>query len=173
MEGTYPLMIDGKLMGKLTVTPKGAGTEFSVSCRMLPGIVRISVYGGGREGYLGVLAPEAGELRLRRCLSRSALREFPTELSHAGRAGETVCDAAPDEAAAEPEAQPRPESESEPELHWYASPDGALVCFDGVQNLLALPVGDERIPGSGGVRRTVEGRDYMVFRTRNGRLVTD
>lgn len=172
MEGTYPLMIDGKLMGKLTVTPKGAGTEFSVSCRMLPGIVRISVYGGGREGYLGVLAPEEGELRLRRCLSRSDLRTFPTEFSHAGRAGEQepASEEAPEPKAAE---TPAPQPESEPELHWYASPDGALVCFDGTQNLLALPVGDERIPGSGGVRRTVEGRDYMVFRTRNGRLVTD
>ena len=56
-------------------------------------------------------------------------------------------------------------------LYWYSSPDGALVCFDGAQNLIALPPSDARNPGRGGVLRRVEGRDYLVYRTKNGRLV--
>ena len=57
-------------------------------------------------------------------------------------------------------------------MGWYASPDGALVCFDGERNLIALPAGDVRIPaGGGGWQRTIEGKDYVVFRTKNGRLL--
>ena len=56
--------------------------------------------------------------------------------------------------------------------YWYASPDGALVCFDGERNLIALPVGDPRIPeGGGGWTQSIEGRDYVVYRTKDGRLI--
>ena len=56
MEGVYPIVIDGEIAGKLTVRAAGGRTVFSAVCRPLEGVVRISVYGGGREGYLGVLA---------------------------------------------------------------------------------------------------------------------
>ena len=77
-----------------------------------------------------------------------------------------------------PEPQPETadrQNETPPELedvYWYASPDGALVCFDGEHNLIALPAGDARIPdGPGGWPKTIEGKNYVVYRTKDGRLI--
>ncbi len=189
-EERYPLILDGRQAGEVTVTRAGGWTVFRARCTGASGIVRISVYGGGREGYLGVLAPEEDAMTLCRRMSRSALRDFPSPIEYAGRAGQPCTDeAAPEEAApeapeettapapAEPPAEQAREAEAEspPELadaYWYASPDGALVCFDGRENLIALPAGDERIPaGGGGWPRSIEGRDYIIFRTENGRLI--
>ena len=203
MEGTYPLIIEGELVGKLTVSLRGPQTVFDVSCRMLSGIVRISVYGGGREGYLGVLAPEGDGLGLHKVMSRAAMRDFPQVIDSVEPAGlldrhradvaqterAVACEAQPEpvcealaEVPSEPEAvpafseapapeQPPAPQPVEPDLCWYASPDGALVCFDGRQNLIALPEGDPRIPaGAAGERRNVDGRDYLVFPTKNGRV---
>ena len=189
MEERYPLMIDGTQTGEVTLRKEGGWTVVDVRCAPLDGIVRVSVYGEAREGYLGVLAPEGEGLALHRRLSRSALREFPAQITHAGRAGEpcpeeTEAETPPVDAAPEEEKAPEPKTEAEgapPEneeappledVGWYASPDGALVCFDGEQNLIALPVGDARIPaGGGGWQRTIEEKDYVVFRTKNGRLL--
>lgn len=203
MEGTYPLIIEGELVGKLTVSQRGPQTAFDVSCRMLSGIVRVSVYGGGQEGYLGVLAPEGDGLSLHKVMSRGAMRDFPqvidsvepagllarhrADLAQSQREGVSEALPSPDTEAAgdvppEPEAVPAslelpaPEpppapGPAEQDCYWYASPDGALVCFDGTQNLLALPAGDPRIPsGAAGERRSVDGRDYLVFPTKNGKV---
>ena len=197
MEGTYPLLLDGVRAGELTVTAEGGWTVFDVRCEGASGLVRVSVYGAGREGYLGVLAPDGEAMTLRRRLSRSALRDFPPEIEYAGRAAETQtppepeeetagCDAhiAPPEETTEtpsevPPCAPEPEhgqTETPPDetdLYWYATTDGALVSFDGTKNRIALPVGDARIPaGGGGQAETIEGRDYVVFRTKNGQLQT-
>ena len=197
MEGIYPLILDGEQAGEVTVSAQGAWTVVSVRCAMRPGIVRVSVYGAGREGYLGVLTPEGDALTLHRRLSRNALRDFPEPVEYAGAAGapavkESVgrddpgappaeepadCDdpGAPPVEEAPPAEEAPTKDEAPPDveaLSWYASPDGALVCFDGTENLLALPLGDMRIPAQGGSQRTVEGRDYMVFRTQNGKIVT-
>ena len=203
MEGTYPLIIEGELVGKLTVRAQGPQTVFDVTCRMLSGIVRVSVYGGGQEGYLGVLAPEGDGLGLHKVMSRGAMREFPQVIDSvepAGLLARHKADLAQSEREAASEAQRLPAAEAaadvppEPEAvpvsselpapaqlpapapadqdcYWYASPDGALVCFDGAQNLLALPAGDPRIPeNAAGERRRVDGRDYLVFPTKNGKV---
>ena len=218
----YPIMIDDSPAGKLSVERQGARTVFAAECRMLPGVVRISVYGGGREGYLGVLAPEDGMLRLKKTLSRSQMREFPPEIDSVERSGltpepkpapavsappapavpewgEPAADPEPAcEAEEEPREEPEREAEAEPApaeapetpcaaagedsavgeeedgeaLAWYSSPDGALVCFDGTHNLIALPLGDSRIPTDiPGKKRTVEGREYLVYRTKEGRIL--
>ena len=188
MEGTYPLLLDGAQAGELRVSAQGAWTVFEARCAMQPGIVRISVYGENREGYLGVLAPEGEELVLRRKLSRSALREFPALIEYAARAGEPAGRdapiappeppavgrdahiAPPEEAPPEEVPPPPPEPETQPppdgaDLYWYATPDGALVAFDGERNLTALPMGDDRIPADGGgEHRTIDGWTYVVFR---------
>ncbi len=270
MDGKYPVMIDGRAVGTLEVSRHGAVTVFDVRCRMLEGIVRVSVYGQDSEGYLGVLAPEGEGLRLRRSLSPAAMRTLPRDIVEAGpaglgrasipvlpdvpeRPGESDADAGEEYAAANVEncagsdsspakpgetgkssgmgrldaasaadggpaavrtdssgemdasgeaARPgaagvcpdemsddRPgepaegsgESKNaagtcpgggEEELYWYSSPDGALVCFDGERSLIALPLGDGRIPRNiEGQLRTVEGKKYMVYITKNGRIV--
>ena len=184
----YPITIDGEDAGTLRVEQRGARTVFTAECGMSPELLRISVYGGGKEGYLGVLAPEDGALRLRRELSRDALREFPAEIERVERAGmmpEPVEAPRPrhtpppePERAAEPAPLPKPVPEAAPpaedgSLSWYASPDGALVCFDGERTLIALPPGDARIPDRPpGERREIEGKEYLVYRTRNGRIET-
>ena len=171
LEGTYPIMIDGALAGKLTVTAQGARTAFDAVCRRMEGVVRISVYGGGAEGCLGVLAPENDGLSLHKTLSRTELKAFPQEIESVERSG-TARPAQPEEVPAPPEPPEAPETESADDLCWYSSPDGALVCFDGTHSLIALPLGDDRIPAEfGGQRRTVEGKEYMVYITKNGRIV--
>ena len=172
---TYPIMLDGELAGKLKVEARGARTQFDAECRMRPGLVRLSVYGGGREGYLGVLAPEGEALALHRILSREQMRAFPAEIEFVERAGRSAEIAAEPEPPAEP-ARPPEEKEEIPAdtgaLDWYASPDGALVCFDGEHSLIALPLGDPRIPeGLPGERRSVEGADYLVYPTKDGKIV--
>lgn len=185
MEGTYPVVIDGELVGKLTVRTEGGRMCFDITTVMLQGIVRVSVYGDGKEGYLGVLTPENDGLGLHKKLSRTQLREFPVEIEAAERAGSLmVRSEARETQPAQPEPlqaetvreAPQPEEETtlpqpEDERYWYASPDGALVHFDGEQNLIALPLDDPRMPEQGGEACTVEGREYMVFRTRHGRLL--
>ena len=109
MEGKYPLLIDGRESGELRVTRRGALTLFEAEAEDGGGILRLSVYGGGREGYLGVMSPSGeGRVALRRQLSRAALRDFPEQIEYAAPAG-----AAP--AVTEPEPEPEPESAPEPE----------------------------------------------------------
>ena len=203
-EGTHPIVFDSAVVGKLTVSRQGPRTVFDAWCRPMEGIVRISVYGGGREGCLGVLAPEGDGLTLRRRFSRAELQGFPQVIERVGRAGEpaypegAACPLpqaeAPEppeietvsepeqtaEAAAQPDSDCAADTETAPAavpedaagLNWYASPDGALVCFDGTHNLIALPEGDERIPaGKTAQRRSIEGKDYLVYITIDGRIV--
>lgn len=233
---TYPIVIDGAPAGTLRVEQRGALRQFDADCAMRPDLVRLSVYGGGREGYLGVLAPEGDRLTLHRAMSRAQLRGFPAEIQRVERAGlppeqpresaapsetpheaetaeaelseaEAAAEAVEEPAAAAEagtggaaETEPCPATEeasgpAEPEtagdtwswsgavggadpedpedLRWYSSPDGALVCFDGIHSLIALPEGDERVPASPpGEMRSIEGRTYLVYQTRNGRIVT-
>lgn len=168
MEGKYPLLIDGRESGELRVTRRGALTLFEAEAEDGGGILRLSVYGGGREGYLGVMSPSGeGRVALRRQLSRAALRDFPEHIEYAAPAG-----AAP--AVTEPEPGPEPESAPEPEpgpdegpesgLIWYSSPDGTLSAHDGRRLLVALPADDARVPAwAGDVVRSINGRKYVVF----------
>lgn len=168
MEEKYPLLIDGRESGELRVTRRGALTIFEAEAEDGGGILRLSVYGGGREGYLGVMSPSGeGRVALRRQLSRAALRDFPEQIEYAAPAG-----AAP--AVTEPEPGPEPESAPEPEpgpdegpeggLIWYSSPDGTLSAHDGRRLLVALPADDARVPAwAGDVVRSINGRKYVVF----------
>ena len=106
-EGKLPIIIDGELCGAVEVSRRGGMTVFSARCRMLDGLLRLSVYGSGGEGYLGVMAPAGGELRLERSLSRTAMRGFPEQADFASRAGAGSAEAAggvpgTDASAAEP-----------------------------------------------------------------------
>ena len=83
----HPIIIDGNAAGSLTVAEDGLFTVFEAT---LPGygeLLRLSVYGGGREGYLGVMQPWSGGLYLRRRLSRSELRRMPEVIEYAAPAG--------------------------------------------------------------------------------------
>ena len=89
MSETYPVLINGEKKGTLTVSREGLTTRFDAKCEDPGTLVRLSVYGGGKEGYLGVMTPENGVLTLHRRLTRAALAAFPAE-SRRGRA-ECLC----------------------------------------------------------------------------------
>ena len=163
-EGGNAFELDGV---RVETVPEG---EALALCRRLsPGALRAFP---GRIEYAGRAgAPGA-----------KAAPEDPPEPAAPEPPPEPACEeeAPQAEPAEEPQAEteePQPEAQTEAppgieDLYWYASPDGALVCFDGTENLIALPLGDARIPGGGGGwRKRIEGRDYIVYRTKDGRLL--
>lgn len=172
MDGIYPIVIDGELAGQLKVTRCGAVTEFDARCKMRPGIVRISVYGGEKEAVLGVLAPEGDSLCLRRRFSRTAMKEFPDCIETVERAGalkercELLAAERQEEAPVEVEVP-----ENTDDVLWYATPEGELVCFDGKTNYVALPEGDARIAEGNGAYRMIEGKRYFVCALSRGAVI--
>ena len=84
----YPIIVDDKNIGTVTVSEEGLHTIFEGRCAEpeASGLFRLSVY-GECEGYLGVMMPERGYLRIRKKLSRASMKDFPKEIKYAGMAG--------------------------------------------------------------------------------------
>lgn len=104
MEGSYPILINGVQTGTLTVAREGLMTTFLAECADPGWLVRLAVYGPEGTGYLGVMIPEGGRLRLKKRLSRAALAGFPKQLSFAGPAGMET--SRPEAGQAQPEPTP-------------------------------------------------------------------
>lgn len=165
MEESWPVMFGGREIGSLRAHARGAMTVFEAEAADQGGVLRLSVYGGGREGYLGVMSPSGeGRVALRRSLSRAALRGFPERIEYAAPSGEAAPAPEPEKPAPEPVSKPEPEPEPEDGLIWYSSPDGTLSAHDGRRLLVALPADDARVPAwAGDVVRYIDGRKYVVF----------
>ena len=165
MEGSWPVMFGGREIGSLRAHERGAMTVFEAEAADPGGVLRLSVYGGGREGYLGVMSPSGeGRVALRRSLSRAALRGFPERIEYAAPSGEAAPAPEPEKPAPEPVSEPEPEPEPEDGLIWYSSPDGTLSAHDGRRLLVALPADDARVPAwAGDGVRYINGRKYVVF----------
>ena len=164
MEGVYPVIIDSAVCGKLKVEREGAYTRFTARCPMRAEVIRLSVYGEGREGYLGVPLPEDGEMCLVKRFSPAALRDFPEKIDHCGLAGEKPEEPGGKDAEAAGEA---PAQEREEGTLWFASADGALVSRGEEGEMVALPLGDERVPENiPGQPRIIEGKEYLVYITK-------
>lgn len=167
MEGSWPVMLGGREIGTLRAYARGAMTVFEAEASDPGGVLRLSVYGGGREGYLGVMSPagQQGRVALRRSLSRAALRGFPESIEYAAQAGEAPAVPEPEpEPEVQPQPAPEPAAEPEEGLLWYSSPDGTLSAHDGRRLLVALPADDARVPAwAGDVVRYINGRKYVVF----------
>lgn len=84
LTGVYPILIDGEAVGDLTVSVDGAFMLFFARTRAIEGLFRLSVYGGGQEGYLGVMKPTDGGMELKKHLSRVSLLDFPKTITHGG-----------------------------------------------------------------------------------------
>lgn len=191
MEGIYPVIIGGGVCGKLRVEKAGAYTLFRAECPMQEGVIRLSVYGGGIEGYLGVPLPSDGKLFLEKKLSPAALRAFPAQIDHCGLAGEKpepdvpeeacepmaqecgeepaeaceLCEACEEPTELEEEAAQAAQDEEGP--FWYATTDGALVSRSEGVEMVALPTDDERVPENiPGQARVIEGKEYLVYITK-------
>lgn len=120
LSGSYPIVIDDRESGRLSVAKEGLFWCFEATSEMRDGIIRLSVYGeDGAEGYLGVMEPKEGALHLRKKLSRSGLTGFPSRISHAGLKGRPPSPpkAVPDEdePPPEPPVEERPPSGTETE----------------------------------------------------------
>lgn len=85
--GTYPIILDGNTEGELKITREGLFWVFEAKTSMRDDIVRLSVFGDGVEGYLGIMEPYGNELQLTKKLSRTALGSFPRNITHAGQKG--------------------------------------------------------------------------------------
>ncbi len=142
----YPVYIDGRECGSVSVTKTGLYTRFSADCTMKNGIVRLYIYGGGKTAYLGTLSPCNGRLRLERRFSPSEMRRFPTTVEYA--ANEKI------EGAAKEAAVP------DESLLWFRTESGSLTAFDGEKSLIALPCSDSL---KNGRRIEIEGNSYIVF----------
>lgn len=183
----YPIISSGERVGTLTVTRQGLLTVFDATAADGGEVFRLSVYGVGGEGYLGVMCPENGMLRLVKKLSRNAMAGFPGTIEYAAPAGEQP---RPDFGAQPPQQQqrqsepPQQQQRQQPERQeaqkeareeatetadaeetlWYSAPDGTLSTFDGQRLLIALPTDGISLPkGSEDKLRRINGREYIVF----------
>lgn len=147
----YPVYINGREAGKLTVRKEGLVTCFEADCEYAEGIIRLWVRGEGCSAPLGVLRPENGRLKLSKRFTKNQLRSFP----------KTVCRVGDKVATAEKASPPECEKASDaPRLLWVQTPHGTLTAFDGENTLLAIPTAGKLRCG-----RTISigGRPYMVF----------
>ena len=85
--GTYPVIIGGEESGVLTVERQGLFWDFSAEAKMRQEVVRLSVYGGGAEGYLGVMSPGECDLVLHKKFSRASLSGFPEKIEFCAEKG--------------------------------------------------------------------------------------
>ncbi len=170
MEGIYPVIINGSVCGKLRVEKSGAYMRFVAECPMQSEVIRLSVYGGGEEGYLGVPLPEEGMLKLDKKLSPAAMKSFPKSIDHCALAGEKPEEPRQEEPKAESHEEKAEETageSAEDNTFWYASSDGALVSRNGEREMVALPTGDARLPRDiPGQPRIIEGKEYLVYITK-------
>lgn len=135
----YPVYISGERVGTLVIGTEGIRTRFSVCCKYKSGLIRLSLFGGGRSFYLGLLEPDGDELRLERRFSRAQLRELPQYIEYA--------------------ADIELRRDGEGDTLWYPAACGALVSFDGDSSMIALPTGRLRSFPT----RFINGRLYAVF----------
>lgn len=85
--GIYPIFIDERETGTVNVAKEGLFWCFEARSETVPDMVRLSVFGEGGEGYLGVMEPKDGLLWLRKRLSKAAVSGFPFPITHGGRKG--------------------------------------------------------------------------------------
>ena len=133
----YPLYINGTKCGTLTVTREKLHLAFYAECELMPQLVRISVFGGGKSAYLGVMEPKGDRLVLRRRKSRNELRDFPTPIEYAA------------------DAEIAPERDNDGTV-WRRADNGTLVS----EKYIALPSDMRRKTG---IVREIGGRQYAVF----------
>lgn len=90
LTGSYPIVLNGEETGTLSVTRDGLYWVFDAKCAPRAELVRLTVFGGDGEGYLGVMEPCGDALVLTKRLSRAALAGFPSAVTHAGNRGEAA-----------------------------------------------------------------------------------
>ena len=124
--------------GELRWRREGAYTLFEGRCADPGSLVRLSVYGGGAEGYLGVMEP-------------AAMTGFPDPIEYAAESGKTA-----------PPPPPRPASPATDTL-WFAVGDGTLYTRRDDGPWLAVPLIEGKLPPAARERRVIEGIEYALI----------
>lgn len=154
----YPFIMDGERRGSLSIEQDGLFTVFEIWAEQTEGLLRVSVYGEGREAYLGIMAPKSGGLYFKRRLSRREMENFPRKIDYAGETGHG--DESSREVRPSPPTTPQDDEDG---LVWYKKADGTLTAFDGKSRVIAIPSKLRSAPRAA-VLRTIEGQEYILFR---------
>lgn len=163
METRVAIRWDNADRGELCVKEEGLTTVFSARCEDPGRLFRLSVYGGGKEGYLGVMQPERGLLTLQKRLTRTAMAGFPDMIEYAGEAGGRPAQSAPPEPAKEA-APPAAKTEENTDLLWYRLGDGSLYTVYRRQPYRAVPFCPGGVSRENFVeKRIIEGIAYAVY----------
>ena len=179
MNGEYPVIIDGRNLGTLKVYRDGLMTVFEAECDDVQRLIRLSVFSPeGEEGRLGVMLPENGVLRIRKCFSRAALESMPDEIFCAAESGNpfdgdipprqqadegTECEPEQEQdKKADEQPDETPECETQPQNQdtvWFPLPEGTLVSVQEPY-LVAMPWREGIIPGQ---ERIIQGKRYVII----------
>ena len=169
-----PVRLGGEIKGELVMTGEGLMERFDARCEDPGALVRLSVYGGGKEGYLGVMEPENGALSLHRRLSRAERADFPDPIEYAaeaGRAGEAAAPSPRPKPQNAPRRAPNARQQREGDILWRQVGDGSLYAETSEGRFRAIPATRYGLPAGKAVdRRPIEGVDYVIYRLQNGRI---
>ena len=140
-----PIIIDGVTCGQGELRREGAYLVFQGRAKWQGGLVRLWLYGQGEPVYVGVLQPNG---TLRRRFGASEIPFLPQPVVSCGN-------------------RP-PQQEKLPygadDVIWYEQEDGTLLRQQNGRWYMALPADKLRMPrGCEGLRREIEGREYVVF----------
>ena len=132
-----PIIINGVTCGTLTIRREGAYILCQGAAKWNGDLLRLWLYGSGEPVYLGVLQPDG---RVGKRFSLSEFSRIKGVLTHCGNE----------------ETAPHRETD----VLWYLQSDGTLRR----QGYIAFPADGVRLPrGYGGVRRVIEGKEYVIF----------
>lgn len=136
---SYPIYIDGKECGKLTVREDGLMTVFSAKCGVKSGrITRLYVCGGGCSAVLGTLNKN-GEITRR--FSRTELEKLPRDIEYAADVPDPSLNCGTGDTL------------------WHRGKMGCLVS----ESLIAIPAKEERLAHVSDKLRRIDGRLYLIF----------
>jgi len=144
----YPFYYKGKLSGTFSVTESGIFSILRAEGENIDEkILRLSVYGEGKEYYLGIADVKNGEVRFEKKLSRSEMKNLPKVIEY----------------AAESDHRTTETGVGRKVKGWVRRKDGSLWTNDGISDIVALPAelrsktGKEKI-------KVIDGVTYMLFR---------
>lgn len=156
----YPIIKNGEEIGTLSVTKEGLLTIFEGYAKDEGEFLRLSVYGDGIEGKLGLMQPVDGVLKLKKSLSAAAMRSFPRKITMVAPSGLR-------QQGMKKERQIKKVTEEKDDIEdvlWFSMSDGCLRTTVQDKTLIAMPIEQINFPrGAKYDLRVIEGVEYVVF----------